>query len=105
MVKSSASSRERNAVCFSSIRHYSYIAVQPYSFSPPLSLPLPLSLWKLLNVHICFACFISGANGLANPRDFLSPVAWFEDREVASEGYTIINKYQGALFAAKQVIQ
>lgn len=23
-----------------------------------------------------------GANGLANPRDFLTPVAWFEDREV-----------------------
>ena len=42
-----------------------------------------------------------GANGLANPRDFLSPVAWFEDREV--KGYTIINKFQGALFTAKQV--
>ncbi len=23
-----------------------------------------------------------GANGLANPRDFLTPVAWFEDRDV-----------------------
>ena len=45
----------------------------------------------------------SGANGLANPRDFLSPVAWYEDREVGSDGYTIVNKYQGALFAAKQV--
>jgi len=40
-----------------------------------------------------------GANGLANPRDFLCPVAWFEDREVE---YTVINKFQGCLFAAKQ---
>ncbi|XP_053159240.1 homogentisate 1,2-dioxygenase isoform X1 [Hemicordylus capensis] len=42
-----------------------------------------------------------GANGLANPRDFLVPVAWYEDRQVA-EGYTVINKYQGKLFAAQQ---
>ncbi|MCJ8745883.1 hypothetical protein PDJAM_G00135410 [Pangasius djambal] len=42
-----------------------------------------------------------GANGLANPRDFLTPVAWFEDRTVAS-GYTIINKYQGKLFSCQQ---
>lgn len=47
---------------------------------------------------ICFA----GANGLANPRDFLCPVAWYEDRKVAT-GYTIINKYQGKLFACQQV--
>ena len=45
----------------------------------------------------------AGANGLANPRDFLCPVAWFEDREVGPDGYTIVNKFQGALFAAKQV--
>uniref|UniRef100_A0A4X2JW72 Homogentisate 1,2-dioxygenase n=1 Tax=Vombatus ursinus TaxID=29139 RepID=A0A4X2JW72_VOMUR len=42
-----------------------------------------------------------GANGLANPRDFLVPVAWYEDRQVPG-GYTVINKYQGKLFAAKQ---
>ncbi|KAI1891279.1 hypothetical protein AGOR_G00142140 [Albula goreensis] len=42
-----------------------------------------------------------GANGLANPRDFLVPVAWYEDRTVAG-GYTIINKYQGKLFSAQQ---
>ncbi|ELK18074.1 Homogentisate 1,2-dioxygenase [Pteropus alecto] len=42
-----------------------------------------------------------GANGLANPRDFLIPVAWYEDRQVPG-GYTVINKYQGKLFAAKQ---
>ena len=46
-----------------------------------------------------------GANGLANPRDFLAPVAWFEDREVSSDGYTIINKFQGDLFQAKQVLK
>ncbi|XP_047475566.1 LOW QUALITY PROTEIN: homogentisate 1,2-dioxygenase-like [Penaeus chinensis] len=41
-----------------------------------------------------------GANGLANPRDFLTPVAWYEDREAAD--YRIINKYQGHLFEALQ---
>ncbi|CAL1538029.1 unnamed protein product [Lymnaea stagnalis] len=41
-----------------------------------------------------------GANGLANPRDFLTPVAWFEDREVKE--YTIVNKYHGQLFSASQ---
>lgn len=41
-----------------------------------------------------------GANGLANPRDFQTPVAWYEDRDV--KGYQVINKYQGALFAAEQ---
>ncbi|OWK63906.1 Homogentisate 1,2-dioxygenase [Lonchura striata] len=42
-----------------------------------------------------------GANGLANPRDFLVPVAWYEDRQVPG-GYTVISKYQGKLFAAQQ---
>ncbi|XP_055706109.1 homogentisate 1,2-dioxygenase isoform X2 [Phlebotomus papatasi] len=41
-----------------------------------------------------------GANGLANPRDFKTPVAWFEDREVDS--FKIISKFQGALFVATQ---
>merc|ERR1712227_228941 len=40
-----------------------------------------------------------GANGLANPRDFLTPVAWFEKRNV---DYKIISKYQGFLFSATQ---
>jgi len=38
-----------------------------------------------------------GANGLANPRDFLAPVAAFEDRE---GNYKIITKFQGRLWAA-----
>ncbi|GAB0086882.1 Homogentisate 1,2-dioxygenase [Sergentomyia squamirostris] len=41
-----------------------------------------------------------GANGLANPRDFKTPVAWFEDRDV--ESFKIISKYQGSLFVATQ---
>ncbi|XP_067002980.1 homogentisate 1,2-dioxygenase [Anabrus simplex] len=41
-----------------------------------------------------------GANGLANPRDFLTPVAWFEDRDIPE--YQIISKYQGQLFEAVQ---
>lgn len=46
--------------------------------------------------------FFLGANGLANPRDFLVPVAWYEDRQVPG-GYTVISKYQGKLFTAQQV--
>jgi homogentisate 1,2-dioxygenase len=41
-----------------------------------------------------------GANGLANPRDFEVPTAWYEDRDVPN--YRIISKYQGALFEATQ---
>ncbi|XP_077864110.1 homogentisate 1,2-dioxygenase-like [Saccoglossus kowalevskii] len=41
-----------------------------------------------------------GANGLASPRDFLTPVAWYENKTV--DNYTVISKYQGKLFAAKQ---
>jgi homogentisate 1,2-dioxygenase len=37
-----------------------------------------------------------GANGLANPRDFLSPVAWYEDRDEPTE---LVQKFQGALWA------
>lgn len=40
-----------------------------------------------------------GANGLANPRDFLTPVSWFEDRPCA---YTVIHKLEGELFSAAQ---
>jgi homogentisate 1,2-dioxygenase len=36
-----------------------------------------------------------GANGLANPRDFETPVAWFEDVEGE---YEIIQKFQGRLW-------
>lgn len=46
---------------------------------------------------------LAGANCLANPRDFLCPVAWYEDREVGKDGYTVVSKFQGSLFAAKQV--
>lgn len=36
-----------------------------------------------------------GSNGLANPRDFETPVAWFEDRD---EPVELIQKYMGALW-------
>ena len=39
-----------------------------------------------------------GANSLANPRDFLTPVAAFEDRE---GHYEVINKFQGSLWSAE----
>jgi homogentisate 1,2-dioxygenase len=37
-----------------------------------------------------------GANGLANPRDFLAPVAWFEDHDEPTE---LVEKFQGTLWA------
>ena len=37
-----------------------------------------------------------GANGLANPRDFETPVAWCEDRDEPTE---LVLKFQGALWA------
>ena len=43
---------------------------------------------------------MSGANGLANPRDFLAPVACYEDRDVPD--FKVISKYQGHLFVAHQ---
>lgn len=39
---------------------------------------------------------VPGANGLANPRDFQSPTAWFEDRCCA---YTVVHKLEGQLFS------
>ncbi len=36
-----------------------------------------------------------GSNGLANPRDFDVPVAWFEDRDGAFE---VVQKFQGGLW-------
>ncbi|KAL3123761.1 hypothetical protein niasHT_009974 [Heterodera trifolii] len=40
-----------------------------------------------------------GANGLANAHCFRIPTAWFEERETQ---FSIINKFQGQLFAAEQ---
>lgn len=40
-----------------------------------------------------------GANMLANPRDFLAPVAAYEEVE---GDWTLVNKYQGQLFAASK---
>ena len=44
----------------------------------------------------CFFIVYPGANGLANPRDFQSPAAWFEDRTCA---YTVVHKLEGQLFS------
>ena len=41
-----------------------------------------------------------GANGLAEPRDFLSPTAWFEDRACPG-GFTVTTKFAGKLFDTK----
>jgi homogentisate 1,2-dioxygenase len=39
-----------------------------------------------------------GSNGLANPRDFLTPVAWFEEVERPVE---VVQKFMGHLWAAE----
>ncbi len=41
---------------------------------------------------------VLGSNGLANPRDFATPVAWYEDRE---GGFELVNKFAGNLWAAE----
>ncbi len=41
---------------------------------------------------------VIGSNGLANPRDFLAPVAAFEDRE---GDFELVNKFQGNLWSAR----
>ena len=38
-----------------------------------------------------------GSNGLANPRDFLTPHAWYEDRE---DRFELVAKFMGQLWAA-----
>jgi homogentisate 1,2-dioxygenase len=38
-----------------------------------------------------------GANGLANPRDFETPVAWYEDRDEPTE---VIQKFEGRLWTS-----
>lgn len=43
-----------------------------------------------------------GANGLANPRDFQTPTAWFEDRDGLAAPFEIVSKFQGSLFVATQ---
>ena len=39
-----------------------------------------------------------GANGLANPRDFLAPAAWFEDRDEPTE---LVQKFMGTLWTTE----
>jgi homogentisate 1,2-dioxygenase len=41
---------------------------------------------------------VIGSNGLANPRDFRTPVAWYEDREGKFE---LVNKFMGNLWSAE----
>jgi homogentisate 1,2-dioxygenase len=42
-----------------------------------------------------------GSNGLANPRHFETPTAWFEERDDIR--FEVVNKYQGEYFSAIQV--
>lgn len=62
---------------------------------PVLNHPLLLALLRN-GFHPSSAC--AGANGLANPRDFQAPTAWFEDRSCA---YTVVHKLEGQLFSGR----
>ena len=72
---------------------YFYFSDDAYIFLRPLK-----CLFKFL-CGFLFA-FLVGANGLASARDFLVPKASFE--EESRPGYTIIQKFGGELFTAKQ---
>ncbi len=54
----------------------------------------------LSGTYVKFHAPLTGANGLASPRDFSSPTAWFEDRECVR--FTVIHKFEGQLFSAAQ---
>ncbi|KAJ9647830.1 hypothetical protein H2199_001606 [Coniosporium tulheliwenetii] len=43
-----------------------------------------------------------GSNGLANARDFQAPVAFFDEDNDGSNTYTLLSKFAGHLFEAKQ---
>jgi homogentisate 1,2-dioxygenase len=59
-------------------------------------------MWTQLKSYLKINFFLLGANGLANPRDFLTPVAWYENCKGIE--FKIVNKYQGHLFETTQVI-
>lgn len=65
-----------------------------------------LVIYEWWSFNICTWCnkgktfLCLGANGLAAPRDFLTPKAWFE--EGSRPGYVIVQKFGGELFTAKQ---
>jgi len=42
-----------------------------------------------------------GANGLANPRDFMAPVAAYEEGDAADRPVEVVNKFCGNLWAAR----
>lgn len=59
----------------------------------------PLYLYKGIFVFFNLVLLL-GANGLASPKDFLVPTASFEQE--SRPGYTIIQKFGGELFTARQ---
>lgn len=80
------------------------IAVLPQGFRFSVDLPDGLSrgyVSEVFGTHFQLPDLGPiGANGLAAPRDFLVPRASFEDN--SRPGYTIIQKFGGELFTAKQ---
>lgn len=67
---------------------------------------LSFILWIYFSIYAeetssCFLYVLSGSNGLANPRDFLFPKAFF-DPSVFENKFTVVHKFDGKLFEAKQ---
>lgn len=74
---------------------------QGIRFSVDIDEPSRGYILEVFDNHFCLPDLGPiGANGLANPRDFLTPVACFENLKDVS--FKIINKYQGSLFEAAQ---
>ena len=54
----------------------------------------PIGIFSIFSYDISL-----GANGLANPRDFLTPVAAFEEKQCK---WNVVNKFLGQLFVAEK---
>ncbi|CAF0922422.1 unnamed protein product [Adineta ricciae] len=72
---------------------------QGIRFSIAVDQPSRGYVLEVFDNHFCLPSLGPiGANGLANPRDFETPMAWYEDRQCE---FTVVHKYQGSLFESK----
>ncbi|CAF2150385.1 unnamed protein product [Rotaria magnacalcarata] len=73
---------------------------QGIRFSVAVDQPSRGYVLEVFDNHFCLPSLGPiGANGLANPRDFETPAAWYEDRDC---DFTVVHKYQGSLFQSLQ---
>ena len=57
---------------------------------------------RLVFHNVSYVRFL-GANGLANPRDFLTPQACYDKDYMKPNGFVIVNKFQGHTFKETQI--